>query len=1197
MSVKYTKEQEQVIYTRGRNLLVSAAAGSGKTAVLVERIIQIITDIESPVAIDELLIVTFTNAAASEMADRISLAIENKINDVDNDRIMNHLIEQLTLMSSANIMTLHSFCLSILKNYYHLIDLDPKFRIGNETELILLREEVLDNMLETYYETANEGFVDLIECYAYGKDDQGIRDLILQLHRFSRSYPWPEQWMEESLEKIQFEKMEDIYNSPYMKVLLNYIKDRLQQSKELFESLRDLMELNEGPTKYLDTIESLKELFEEVEEAFSAEEYTTIPDIIEKIQIPPLSRKRKGFDVELAAEAKGYIDTLRDWVKELEIVVVDKKTVFEEMELIHYRVYMLTQLTQAFGEKFAIAKAEKNLIDFSDIEHFALNILYEQGEEKLQFSEVAKTYKETFVEVLVDEYQDINEVQESILRAVSKQMEPMNNLFMVGDLKQSIYKFRLAKPEIFRSKYAQFTYEESDNVKIDLGKNFRSRNEVLDFTNLIFDKVMSLEIGDVNYDDKAKLYLGANYYVESEFKASETNYTPEILVIEHHSKSETRFVKQAKVIGSKIRKIIDEQLPVYDKSIGDKGGERPVSYKDICILLRSPSSTIGDIKEVFEAQKIPYVSDQSKGYFDAIEVQLVLNILRVIDNPYFEVALISTLRSPWIGLNENQLLDIRGYLPEVNFYEALKAYSEASFDDQDEFIEKIKDFLTIIQDLRVIAKVKPISELIRAVYDITGYKYIVGYMSGGKQRVTNLEFLEMMARQYENTSYSGLFNFLRYIKHIEKYEVEIPEPLSDYEANDAVTIMSIHKSKGLEFPVVFIMDIGKQFNMTDLKASVLLHQELGIGSDYINPDERYKQDTFITKAMRLQGQYEIISEEMRLFYVALTRAREKLYLVCTTKDLEKVSEDISTNRKFLNCDVDMNLIKKAKSYYDFISLSCSDFESEQYIYEFITEEHVSVDQAFEVLTEEESYLNLLDLIQAPFELDEEDELYLKLMGMFEPYEHQDSVSKFVSLSVSELKRSHMEETDFLDLSERNFDKVIPEFIEKKEQKGAYYGTLIHAILAHLSIKEDHTLESIQSEISEMVNNGLITEEDGSSVLIKPLLNWTKSKLYKRVIGAYKKNHLLLEKPFVMKVEELGDLQMVQGVIDGYFYEGDEIVLYDYKTDRHVTEEELRIRYKYQLDYYKKALESITECRVKEMYIYSLHLNKEIKINE
>lgn len=1201
MAFKYTKEQKKIIEDSGRSLLVSAAAGSGKTAVLVERIIHKITNPDDPISVDQLLIVTFTHAAAAEMRERISLAIESAIEETRDEQMMQHLVKQLTMMASANIMTLHSFCLQILKNYYYLLELDPNFRIGNETELALMKEEILDDLLEEAYEEGSPAFIRVIEAYAYGNDDQKIRDLILTVQRFSKSHPNPNTWLTESVQKLNIKTVEELYATDYFQVLQEYVVENLAIVRTMLAEIHELMALEGGPDKYKETVSDLEHLLSSYLAALEQKDMDGLKAANRSLTIAPLSRKSKGYDKELAEEAKGLINQVKEILASVDILCFDEEISLKEAKVIAGDIQELVRLTQGFDQRFSEEKYDKGLIDFNDIEHFALALLYDED----SVSEIGKRYKEAFQEVLVDEYQDINEVQEAVIQAVSKQ-EETKNLFMVGDVKQSIYKFRLARPEIFSGKYRRFFYDgdEVDEIKIDLSKNFRSRQEVLAFSNYIFEGIMSESIGDVNYDEKTRLNYGS-----INFSAPVTHdYQPEIMLIEDPKEGESKATIQAELVANKIKEIVEEGT----LSVVDKTGElRRARYKDICILMRSPSKSIDDIKDIFDQKGIAYATDVSTGYFEAIEVQVVLNLLMILDNPIQDIPLVSVLRAPFVGFNEQELLDIKKGDKDASYYEALVSYQENHIEDntkeRPELMKKVAAFLNLYRRLKAESKYLELHELINHIYLETGYRNIVRFMDNGNQRMQNLDYLLQQSEVFESSSYKGVFNFVRYIEHMKKYKVDSPEPNYAVDDDNSVTMMSIHKSKGLEFPIVFILDLQKQFNEMDLRESLLLHQDLGMASDYIDIEARTKKKSVFTEAMRIKAKKELISEELRILYVGLTRAKEKLYLIGTTPDYEKtIQGSIEKYHTYVNSVIPPVLVQKARSYMDLILMRCVAEGSDVYKLKKIEYSEIIEQEAFYQLSQEEEKSELKDLLLQSTQKEDQwtDEIERYEDAVYKPYDYQASTKKYLSMSVSEIKRKHqaiqMEEEEWAhEQLIKSAEEPIPKFMQESDsnkQQGARYGTLIHLVLSKLDFSRAWTKTELEAFVKEMVDKKIITPNDGKRISIPALEQFATSPIYQRIL-AVDSTDIHREQPFVLQIDDEGDLRMIQGVIDLYFLEGDELILVDYKTDYLQGQDASTLieRYGLQLDYYKQALERITGKPVKETIIYSFYLGRSLEL--
>ena len=773
---------------------------------------------------------------------------------------------------------------------------------------------------------------------------------------------------------------------------------------------------------------------------------------------------------------------------------------------------------------------------------------------------------------------------------------------MVGDLKQSIYKFRLAKPEIFKEKYNRFKYEDSTEIKIDLAKNFRSRSQVLDLTNKVFEALMSKDLGDVDYDEHAKLYLGALDYEVS--PSNEKRMIPEILItdrIEGMTKEEV----QSEMVCQKIKTMMmDDQYIVFDKETKEY---RKLRYGDICILMRSPSSTIQTLKKIMEQKKVPYQADISSGFFDAVEVSVMMSFLKIIDNPYQDIPLTSVLRSAIVGLTEQELLTIREYNEGVSFQAAFWSFAEDQSVIDDEVLEaiipKVRVFLQLLNIFSEQALRISLDQLIDRIYLRTGYYHYVGLMENGEQRMHNLMYLKEQAKKFEASSYKGLFNFIRYVEHIKKYEIEIPEPITG-DQDSGVSIMSVHKSKGLEFPVVILMNIHKQFNTMDLKESFVLHQDVGFGCDYFNPAKRLRMESVFTKAIKIKGKSELLSEELRLFYVALTRAREKLILTGVT-DIEKLDEKLEQTKPNIS-KLPVQQVKKAGSFLDWLIMSCP--RNSDWVHWGIYDKQLEKKEVFELTSEiHEVRQAKIDLLKQSLIMDK-DLSYLEVLN--EPYHHQEQISKYVTMSVSELKEAeqrekfkadaYLVETD-IHVGEKLKDtllmeKPIPEFISKRNKslKGAVYGLVMHKILSLLPPNKSHTFDSIKLFVDELFDKEVLEQEFKGKIYIKPLLAFCQQPLYKEIVDAYDNNKLYVEQPFVLGIDDHGDTRMVQGVIDLFYENKKGLVLLDYKTDYLSDDQDENIlleRYRTQLSYYQRALEDITGKKVVMKYIYSLSLGK------
>ena len=936
MGVQWTKEQQEVIRLRDRNILVSAAAGSGKTAVLVERILSKITDNTHPADIDRLLIMTFTRAAAGEMKERISAVIEKALGeDPDNE----HLQRQTTLLHTAQITTIDGFCAYIIRNYFHLIGLDPGYRTADEGELKLLRGDVVKALLEEHYAQKDEKFQKFVECFATGKSDENLGDLIQKLYEMAMSNPFPEEWLQKCLGDYRIESLEELRETEWMKMLWDAVGDELQEAELLIREARNVCAEADGPYLYEEALNSDLILVRDLQELAEKRDYNGTVKVLVKPAFARLSTK-KALDVE--EQKKQRVKELRDEekgiLKELgqRYFQSSEEEILEMIRYVREPIEMLIELTVQFMEQFGTAKREKIILDFTDMEHFALQILMTKEGEEIHMSQAARELSAKYDEVLVDEYQDSNFVQELLTTAVSGWINQKKNIFMVGDVKQSIYRFRLARPELFMEKYKSYSTEEAKEQRIDLHKNFRSRAQVLESVNFIFRQIMGEDLGGVAYDKDAALYPGASF-PEGE---SEEFVKTEVLLIEKDGEeladvqesadagaqgSQMELENQnaqeleALAIAQRIQEIVGKEQ-IVDKETREY---RPVEYGDIVILLRTAYGWAETFREVLASQGIPVYCTSRTGYFSALEIVTVLNYLKVCDNPLQDIPLMGVLRSPIVGCTSQELAELRIHYPKGLLYESLTAYvgesSKTDFLTEKDFLKlKLSNFLQLLEKVRNMAAYTPVHELILYVLKETGYGNYARALPGGEQRFANLTMLVEKAMDYEKTSYRGLFNFVRYIEQLQAYEVDYGEVNLTGAGNTAVEIMTIHKSKGLEFPVVFVAGMGKQFNFQDMNAGLLLHPELGIGADAVIPEKRVIASSLNKQIIRRQLLKESLGEELRVLYVAMTRAKEKLILTGTVGKLEKQMVSLS---RFLDEEEELLPLGtriKAKNYWAFV---------------------------------------------------------------------------------------------------------------------------------------------------------------------------------------------------------------------------------------------------------------------------------------
>lgn len=1205
MGMTWTKEQQQVIDLRNRNILVSAAAGSGKTAVLVERIKELVLDKKHPVDIDHLLVVTFTNAAAAQMKERVAKALEKALQENPSDV---RLQQQAALVQNAQITTIDSFCLYVLRNHFHEIGLEPNFRIGDEGELKLLREDVMTGLFEQCYEEKHPGFLHLISCYGTSRSDAPVRDMIFKLYSYAQSYPWPKQWLREALSCYEIKTEQELEQAPFIEMTVEYGKQMVKGYLEQAEHYLELCQDADGPYMYEDACEQDAELMEEL---LSCDTYQAFYEELGKCKFATLGRAKDYIgSPEKQEQVKAERKKLKDGIGKLksDCFALTFQEILEQLTLVQPSAEALAEVTERFIDAFSARKQDKNLVDFSDLEHFALEILVE--EETGKPTETAKEFQNAYEEIMIDEYQDSNYVQETILRAISREAVGQNNLFMVGDVKQSIYRFRLARPELFMEKFDTYETTDAPCQRIDLHKNFRSRDSVLTFTNDIFYQIMKRNLGGVDYTGEAALYCGADYPAGEK----EDAFDSEILLTttqELEEGTKQQILKQeleAKLIADRIRKMVGKE-EVVDEETGEF---RKVRYGDIVILLRSLSEWADLFAEVLNANGIPAHTVSRTGYFSTLEIRTVLNYLRILDNPRQDIPLAAVLKSPMAGLSDEQLARLRLLAEDKPYHQCVKMFLEAeeeltekeSTADED-MRAKLKRFSETYKKLRRQTMDIPMHELLQKVLKETGYARYASALPAGRQRLANLHMLSEKAIAYEKTSYHGLYHFIRYIDELQKYDVDFGEAELVGENEDAVNIMSIHKSKGLEFPVCFVSGMGKSFNKQDSRSKMILHPNLGVGLDIIEEDRRLKVPAFFKKVIARQTELESLGEELRVLYVAFTRAKEKLIITGYIKDEEMLQQIreiyCGSNRKALN----FKERAEAKTFLEWILPAAAASGSWDKV-SYVTPWSMLEDEAAHQITE---HVSLRQRVQQAEEVS--DTLYEKIKEQLSyQYPHPDAIHLVTKYSVSELKHRAMRELaakEEEDVTPKFLEEVstpyVPAFMEGKAEvnQGALRGTAMHRLMecydfTKMPDRSDEFAENIKKQLTGLVQMGKVSEDMQKLIRIPSVELFLKSQLAPRMKAAAMRDDLFREKPFVMGNHEMEEeMVLIQGIIDVFWVEEDGIVLLDYKTDRVDSATRLRDMYKEQLDLYAEALERIFPLPVKEKYLYSFRLNQAIEV--
>lgn len=1355
---KWTQDQQLVIDLRDRNILVAAAAGSGKTAVLVERIIEEITEEKNPKDIDKLLVVTFTKAAAAEMRTRIGNALELRIEEnPDNE----HIQKQASLLHLAQITTIDSFCQSIIKNYFHIIDLDPVFTVGDQTDLELMKQDVLAELLEQNYAKAKEeketAFLEFTDVFSPGRTDHAVEELVLNLFEASRSFPWPLEWLDSLLVSYCLKGTEELEQSAWMKSFVNYLKKCIESFLEIAHKALQICDDVSELSGYYSTIEADIKYLEELSEADSYHAFAKLLAVSKERKLR-LKAIRNVSDIESKEAVRAYRDMY--WKNGIDEMVEKfffqpEEMMLEDMQRMAVPVTQLVKLTKEFSEAFAAKKREEGIVDFADMEHFALQILVDHRDGGAYPSSTALELQEYYEEILTDEYQDSNYVQELLLNSLCcNANEDMaadgfishpNHapyLFMVGDVKQSIYKFRQARPDLFLHKYQSYTLGEGPCQKIDLHKNFRSRASVLESANYIFEQIMTKQLGGIVYDEQAKLVPGADFGECRERTADRT----EVLLFDPSENSEEKADQkndaenmdkkelEAAGIGQKIKKLVQGDAPLY---VRGKDGYRKVQYGDIAILLRSMTGWSETFVEILNEMGIPAFADTKTGYFTSMEVETVLNLLHIVDNPRQDIPLTAVLRSIFCRLTDDELAwigsipdgmdfwdKVQGFLAYCQWKQGkeslLEEYNKQGMDlnkwdhilkEQKEkqiLEEKLTTFVEKIKEYQSFVRIHSVYELLRKIYKESGYYDYMSTMPAGEKRKANLDILLQQSIEFESNGHTGIFGFTRYIESLQKSDVDFGEASIQDENTNAVRIMTIHKSKGLEFPVVFVAGMGKRFNLMDARKATIIDGDHGIGCDFIDLSLRIRKPTLFKRYIANSIVLESLAEEIRILYVALTRAKEKLYITGSVKNASKALERWSLQSNVQN----FLTLKKAQTYLDWIMTALlgrntlknhTDIEENRIAKDDLYS--ISLYMQEDVVQEEAKEIGQDLLLQQKLQKIDTDVVYDPAMHealaqrLHYQYPYRDETDLPIKVSVSELKRRayenalqleeeeevsllkedfYMDKSDRtennkvglnrenepvseqeskLDLSEEDrsaseqrnsdtadksvgeelpadsksgqieesnsdaADKVSeaelpeiprPAFLQKeKEVSGTARGTLYHLVMEHFpyaQIRSDGgkwDVAAFQQYLAQMVQNGYMTQEEAKLLNCRKFVTFLETDIGKRMAAAQEQKTLRLEQPFMLGIpadqiyteKKSKELIMVQGIIDAFFFEGEDIVLVDYKTDRVRRKDgrELVEKYKEQLNYYAQALERLSGRKVKEKIIYSFALSKEILV--
>lgn len=1251
----FTPDQQHAISHGGHNVLVSASAGSGKTSVLVERVIQ---KVLQGTDVDKLLVVTFTDAAAKEMRDRIQTAINQQIRVEKDSEQQRHLISQLTKLNTANISTIHAFCLAIIRRYYYVIDLDPIFRIlTDETEGILLREEVWNDLRESLYEKDGEIFAQLTANFSNDRSDDGFTDLMLRLYDFANATSDPKGWLAKLPEKYHIDSDLD-KTAFYQQQILPIVKTTLQGALEGVQSLQTAIQNgSEDLEKFSPILASDHQQIEEILKN-GLTDWNVLRGKLQALEFAPVKGGKRNDEVKaFKAQMKdvrgdsthkdGYKMQLQELTQKY--FSLDKSQLTQVLQHSEALVTELCKVTNAFMDAYAKEKRHRQILDFSDLEHFAMQIL---NGSSVESKSARKAYQKQFAEIIVDEYQDINPLQEAILTSVAQ--EQPGNMFMVGDVKQSIYAFRLADPHLFISKDRAYQSSDIDDERIILSKNFRSVRNVDDFTNLIFEQLMDRKLGEIPYDEDAKLVYGATYYPQEASKETE------ILIYDDDDQEDTQPKEEAKpgtfeiddksrgqvaIAGRRIKELIEEKTLIYDRHLKQ---QRLLTYGDVVLLTPTRKNNL-TIVALFKRMGIPVVVNDAQNYFQTTEIAIMMSLLKIIDNPYQDIPLVAVLRSPIVGLDENELAFLRINNRTGNYFQAVLDFHRQFDANQTQafqlkVFEKVDRFLAQLTHFQDIANQNQLATLIWTIYEETGFLDYVGGMPAGQQRQANLNALYDRARSYEKSSFKGLFQFVRFIERMQKRSKDLAEvPIHSDEA--AVQVMTIHGSKGLEFPVVVLMDASHKFNTDSQKGKYVLDSKEGIGITYLDPEIRIQVDTPQKLAITDHIKRNSLAEEMRQLYVALTRAQQRLIIVGACDSKEKLlkkwqtaaqsSSLLLTEATRLNTNNFLDWIGEAlvrhpqfsETDVDQVTLPDLKTDTTQFEVKFQTKSELQNVTGMPIDGEQKDWWQAFE--KATHELDvtslntQEIDRVLNFK-----YPHQIATQTTAYQSVSEVKRL-FDDPDSLEmtLSTVQQDQTLktqsryvtndlgtPKFLQTTiKPKPTEIGTATHLVLQEIPLDVPPTEKSVQDLIGKLSMDRVITPEVAELVNVQHILRFFDSDLGKLMLAEPEKVHREVPFSLLMPAKQLfsgfkdfsdtEDTQiLIHGIIDGYVELKDRAVLFDYKTD-YVQPgspkngvQNIINRYAGQLNLYAAALTDILKHPVEERYLYLLAIGQLVEVH-
>ncbi len=1188
---KFTIEQDNAIRLRNRNLLVSAAAGSGKTTVLVERIMRMATDPENPVDIDRMLVVTFTNAAAAEMKERVrnSLFAHIRMNPGD-ERLRN----QLVLLNQANISTIHSFCSDVIRSNYHLLDIDPAFSVSDATESGLILGKAVENIIAYKYEENDGSFIKLADGFGRGRDDAELVKLIKSIYKYIRSMPGYREWITKKAALFYY-KEADFRESKWGIKLIEYGLMKLRGGISETNEAMSLIHNNSDFTGYHTTLVEDLLMLEGIAEMLGKGSWDDCAEVISAFKFIKLKVSSRKADKELQKIVKDTRDRIKKDVNGLKRMITGSSSdIIENLRELAPVMTSLSEIVNAVDEEYRKLKNKSGVLDYNDLEHYALMCLK---------GEAGSMYRLRFDEVMVDEYQDSNPIQEEIIKLVSGRNQNEKNTFMVGDVKQSIYKFRQAMPELFLTKYREYSTDISDgDVRIELFTNYRSRKPILDFTNYIFSGIMSMEAGGIDYNDDVALFPGLEYPDNNE-----KSYSVDIRLICGEDKDLFtgeigKETKEAAAVGAEIIKLIKSEFLIIDKKNSKK--QKAVEFRDITILMRTMKNSSTLYEKQLKSMGIPVISEGDSDFFNEYEIKVMLSFLEILDNPRQDIPLIAVMRSIMFGFTDKELALLRVGTRNEKYYDSLTTFSGNTA-----LKVKVNDFLGKIEEYRRVSQNTPVDKLIWQIMHETGFLFKCRNGEKPEIRQANLRKLFEIAGSYEKSRLTGVFGFMSYIKTQIAQGADISGIDQSAGNSNSVRILSIHKSKGLEFPVVILAGTGRKFNKQESRAQVVLDREMGLGPNYVDAEKGFWLVTAAKKAICAKSEMENMAEEMRVLYVALTRAREKLVITGYVSNPEKESIKWILNGRKRGGRINPGTVMGATSHLEWIMSGISDRGN----YEIVME---TAGLTVKTVHARKSHYNIKymypteirQLLDGSVKVNEttgqELELsYKELRDRFAweyPYVGERGIHK--KISVTELKKLRENEAGAKDMFDSQFIEK-PSFMDDEAgADAAEKGILLHNVLSAADIKKAYDRGYVV---------GLLEKAGASEYELAKftdiIIGFFKSSLGRRMTAS---KESMTEKAFLLPMKttdiypDKKDIlpethtTLVQGVIDCMFYENGNIVLLDYKSDNVLpgNEKEHAKRYAVQLNIYAKAIERLIGTPVSEKHIYFLRSGSDIEIS-